>query len=216
MARSLIRNLVLAMSLASAGLVMSAVDTAQATSLAPLSIDQMTDGAEYIVRGDVQEVWTEVDDKGYIWTRARVAITDTLKGPDSPTELIIDSLGGEYAGQTLTIEGQAVFSEHEELFAFLHRLENGRLVPVSKFQGKYTLRRAPDDRRTYARTWHPGSLEFDARFLPHPAPADRLYFDDLTTQIGQRLQTGWDGKAIPGISPERLAEINTPERRKTQ
>ena len=37
---------------------------------------------------------------------------------------------------------------------------------------------------------------------------DRVYVDDLVTRIEHRLEAGWDGRPIPGISLERLAEIN--------
>ena len=187
--------------------------TAEATSLAPLTVEQLTDASDYIIRGEVVETWTEVDDNGLIWTRARVDVSETLKGPTTPDELVIDSMGGEYAGQTLTIEGRAVYSKHEELLVFLSQTSSGRFVPVAKFLGKYSIRRAPDVNRQYALTWHPGEVEFDARFLPHPKAEDRVYLDGLLDTIQTRLDTGWDGKPIPGISADRLRDINTPERR---
>ncbi len=169
-------------------------EPARATTIAPLSIEQLTDASDYVVRGDITEVWTEVDEDGRIWTRARMQVQHVYKGPDDP----------------------AVFSEYEEALVFLHqRPRDGRLVPVGKFVGKYTIRRAPGDTRQYARTWHPrAGIKYDARFLPHPAPENRLYLDDLEARIEARLDTGWDGKPIPGLSPERLEQINTRARRR--
>ena len=95
------------------------------------------------------------------------------------------------------------------------RERDGRLVPVGKFTGKFTIQRAPGDTRKYARTWHPKSgFKFDARFLPHVAPERRQYIDELFDRIETRLDTGWDGKPIPGLSPTQLERINTRERRK--
>ena len=37
--------------------------------------------------------------------------------------------------------------------------------------------------------------------------------DDLLEQVQARLDAGWDGKAIPGISNDNLHEINTLDRR---
>ena len=37
--------------------------------------------------------------------------------------------------------------------------------------------------------------------------------DDLLEQVQARLDAGWDGKAIPGISNDKLHEINTLDRR---
>lgn len=217
MAGKTLRNLVIAAALAGpVGALVAPAPVANATTIAPLSIEQLTDAADYVVRGDITEVWTEVDDNGRIWTRARMTVQRVFKGADDPTELIIDSMGGSYGGQTLHIEAQAVFSQYEDALVFLHQREqDGKLVPVGKFVGKYTISRAPEDAQKYARTWHPKpGFAFDARFLPHVEPEKRLYIDDLFDRIETRLDTGWDGKPIPGLSATRLEAINTRERRK--
>lgn len=217
MAGKTLRMLVFALAIVGPiGSLSAIAPAARATTLAPMSIEQLTDASDYVVRGDITEVWTEVDEKGRIWTRARMTVKDVFKGKDDPTELILDSMGGSYGGQTLHIEAQAVFSEYEDALVFLHERENdGRLVPVGKFIGKYTIRRAPEDSDSYARTWHPKpGFKFDARFIPHVQPEDRLYLNDLVNRIESRLDTGWDGKPIPGLSAERLQTINTRERRK--
>jgi len=191
------------------------VTPARATSLAPLTIEQMTDGATWIVEGTVQEVWTEIDaETGRVWTRASLDVTDVLKGPSDPTTLVIDSEGGTSGAVTTTISGRAQFSEGEDVFVFLDVVRGERLVPVAKYMGKYTLRRAPGETRQHAMTWHgDGYTPFDARFLPHPPPEARLYVDDLRAQVVQRLSQPWDGAPIPGIDHARLAEINAPDRR---
>lgn len=184
--------------------------SAQATSFAPLTIEQFTDASTYIVEGKVSEVWTELDPvHSVVWTRARVEITTTLKGPDSPTTLIVNSLGGVFGDFDFYVPGMAVFSVDEDVLLFLDTLSDGRLVPVSKFLGKYTIRRATGERAPYARTWHTSHGEtFDARFLPHPDAKDRIYLEGLREQIQNRLELGWDGQPISGISNERLLQIN--------
>lgn len=194
-------------------LVATAVGSAHATTFAEMTIEQFTDASTYIVEGRVQEVWTELDERSsLVWTRARVAVTATYKGPDAPVELIVDSAGGRVGDYELYIPGMAVFSEGEDVFLFL--AENGqRLVPVSKFQGKYTVRRANGETRQHVMNWHTKRGEqFDARFLPHPAPEHRLFLDDLRAQVQDRLTVGWDGKAVPGMSLEQLRAVNAPER----
>lgn len=201
---------------AAAALALAAApfEAAHATTFAELTTEQFTDASDYIIRGEVQEVWTELDANGRVWTRARVKVSETLKGPDRPSEIIVDSMGGTFGDVSLEIEGRAVFSEQEELLVFLSKRHDGRFVPVSKFLGKYTIRRAPDDTRLHVMRYHPrAGLRFDARFLPHPAPADRQYLDDLVGRIQTRVQQGWDGQEIAGIPTERLEQINTPERR---
>ncbi len=115
------------------------------------------------------------------------------------------------------VSGQAVFSADEDVLLFLDQMASGRVVPVAKFLGKYTIRRAPGERESYARTWHTSAEEqFDARFLPHPAVEDRVYLSDLEERIEARLEAGWDGRPIPGLTTERLELINAPERRHIQ
>lgn len=199
---------------AAVALAVAPLDEARATSFAELTTEQFTDASDYIVRGVVQEVWTELDNRGRVWTRARVQVSETLKGRDVPAEIVIDSMGGTYGDVTLEIEGRAVFSEQEELLVFLTETTDGRLVPVSKFLGKYTIRRAPGETRHHVMQYHPrAGLRFDARFLPHPPPEDRVYLDDLVSRIRDRVERGWDGQPVPGIRLDRLERINTPDRR---
>lgn len=214
MASRFLQSLVLASALAAPIALVAPIQPAQATTLAPLSVEQLTDASDYVVRGEITETWTEVDEKGRIWTRARLTVNETFKGADSPSELIVDSMGGEFAGQSLHVEARAEFSAFEDAVVFLHQRDDGRLVPVGKFLGKYTVRRAPDNGRYYARTWHPkGGLAFDARFIPHPEESERLYLDDLVGRIEARVRVGWDGQPIPGLTVEKLTEINAVERR---
>ncbi|MEQ1565574.1 MAG: hypothetical protein ABMA64_08050 [Myxococcota bacterium] len=187
---------------------------AEATTFSPLTIEQYTDASAYIVEGTVLEVWTDLEaDSGMVWTRARVAVSDTLKGPDRPVELVVSSPGGAFGDYEMHVPAAAVFSPQEEVFLFVAD-RDGRLTVVGSFQGKYSIRRAPGDSRSYVRTWHTSrNVPFDARFLPHPAPEDRLYLEDLRSQVRAQLDRPWDGAPIPGASQQYLEAINTPARR---
>ena len=188
--------------------------SAYATTLAPLSIEQMTDASTYVIRGTAHESWTEVDERYRVWTRTRVTVKECYKGNDVPNEIIIDRLGGTHGTLDLDVPGHVVFSEGENLLAFVYKTEDDKHVIVSKFLGKYTIRRAPGEKRRHLAHWHPRKNEaFDHRFIPHPSPERRVYFDDVLTKIQNRVDVGWDGKPIPGISPEKLEKINRLERR---
>src|SRR5262245_3132716 len=189
---------------------------AHATTVAPLTIEQMADGATWIVEGTITEVWTEIDaETGSVWTRATLDVSDVLKGPYDASALVIDSLGGTSGAVTTTMSGRAQYSEGEEIFVFLDVVRGDRLVPVAKAMGKYIVRRAPGETRKYVMTWggEDAYMPYDARFLPHPAPESRLYLDDLRSRVVARLSQPWDGAALPGIDHARLAEINAPGRR---
>ncbi len=210
------RAVAIGLALAAGSIATTVPDQAEATSLAELSIEQITDASTYIVTGTVTEVWTEVDDKDWVWTRARLAVDTVYKGPDAPQELIIDTIGGVTPdGRTTIVHGAARFSEGEELVAFLDTIKHGeRLTPVGMFLGKYTVRRAAGEDRQHVMRWHGKALEtFDARFLPTPAVESRVYLDDLLSQVESRLVVGWDGQPIAGISATKLETVNAPERR---
>lgn len=187
---------------------------AHATTFLPLTIENLADVATIIVEGEVLEVWTDIGDDDNIWTHARVRVDDTWKGADVPSEVVISSIGGTYGTRNLIVEGQAVFSEGEPLVAFLHLDDHDRYVPIGKFHGKFTVRRAPGDTESHLRRWHPKAGQaFDHRFLPHLPVDRRIYLSDVEAQVRDQLAKPWDGHAIPGVNADLLERVNTPAAR---
>ncbi len=187
------------------------IPTASATVLAELSVDQMTDGADAIVRGTVISQWVMLNPAGHVVTRALVQVERVWKGQVVAGEVIaVDSPGGDYMGLMADVASAARFSDGEAVFLFLSSVYNGQgWTPVGMFQGKYSIRQNPvDGSEMPVRFTVSYEREFDARFIPHPAPVDRISMEKLGAPVEQRLQNGWDGKPIPGISPERLRQIN--------
>jgi hypothetical protein len=182
---------------------------AHATSLTSLTIEQMTDAADLIAHGVVTEVWVEKDDAGNLWTRANVEITRTLKGDAAIDAVTIDQLGGILQDEFQLISSVPRFSQGEEGLFFLETLGSGRISVVGWEQGKYTARIDPDNGERMAVQFPlPYTRAYDHRFLPHPAPQDRIYMADLEDRILDRLELGWDGQYIPGADPAKLARIN--------
>ena len=199
--------------LVAAAVALGTVSDAGATTIAPLTHEQITDAATYVVRGTVTSVWTEVDEGGRVWTRAGVEVERTLKGPDQPDWLVVDAMGGTIGQTEQVVPSRAKFSEGEQTLLFLAEIDHGRrLTPVGMYLGKFTIRRAPQDARPHVVRFAQ-SGDFDHRFLPHPPRSERLYLDDLLETVESRLQTGWDGKPIPGLSETELETINAPARR---
>ena len=186
---------------------------AHATTLAELSVAQMTDASTYIVRGHVTAVWVDQDTSGLIWSHAKLSVEKVLKGPDAPKELVVDQMGGTLNGETDLVYSAAQFSVDEEVFIFLDAILDGsHYTPVAMFEGKYTVRRAPNDTREDVTRWQGNPHDhYDARFLPHPDHI--LLYEDLVADVKARLATGWDGQKIPGISPAKLEQVNTADRR---
>ncbi len=212
---SLFARSLLVAALAAAGGVSVVAHEAHATTFAKLSLEQYVDASTFIVRGTVTEVWTTFDEGDLVWTHARVRVAETFKGPGKPRELVVSSLGGEHEGYVLQVVGAAQFSVGEENLLFLTEAGPKRyLVPVGKFNGKYIIRRAPGEDASYAMTFQADrALAYDARFLPHPQMAYREDLDGMIERIRARVAEGWDGHAIPGLSSDRLTEINQLERR---
>ena len=188
--------------------------TASATSVAPLTVEQVTDASTYIVRGTVGHVWTATDDHGMVWTYAKVAVSQVLKGPDSPSELVVRSPGGTQGDVTTVVSGVARYSETEDVLLFLDQNNSGQLGTVGLGLGKYTVRRAPGETRKYVAQYRMATdVAYDSRFMPHPAPQYRQDLDTLLDRVESRVQAGWDGKPIPGMSLDALQRVNTLERR---
>lgn len=216
MLRRFAHNAVLGAVLATSAGVISAPTPAHATTLAPLSIEQLTDASTHIVLGTVVESWAQLDERGVPWTFALVEVKDHLKGPALPEQFMVETPGGFVNGAYHDVPSAARFSTGEEVFLFAAAIRRGTsLSPTGWTMGKYSVRRAPGDEEPYLTTWvdHNSSLAFDHRFIPHPPQERRVYLSDMVERVEKRLASGWDGVHIPGISDEDLAEINTPERR---
>ncbi len=190
--------------------------TAEATTLANLSQEQLVDASTYVLKGTITEVWVEFDEDDMIWTRAKLAVDTTYKGPDTPSEIIIDTQGGRIGDQEVAVYSAARFSEGEKVVVFLASIKFGtRWTPVEMFRGKFTIRRAPGDVRPIAQNYLPRQSDvYDHRFIPAPDMEHRIYLEDLLNVVETRLQTGWDGQPIPGISPTELTRINSIDRRR--
>jgi len=182
---------------------------ASATSMVQLTTNQLIDASESIVRGTVVEVWTELDEQGAVWTRAQVDVTEVLKGDAGQSAVIVDQRGGTYGGLSVDVGGAARFSVGEDVLLFLETLGAGHTVPVGWMQGKYTIQMDPYLRALTVRRFAlPFRVAYDARFLPPVSDAQRVTLTDLEQQVHDRVEAGWDGSPVPGVSMDHLRQIN--------
>ena len=191
-------------------LLMLSLQVAQATTMVPLSVEQITDISNIVVRGKVTEVWTEPDpETKTIWTYAQVEVQEVLKGNPQTHIVVIEQPGGEFGEKKTTVEGVARFSIGEEGYFFVEELASGRMVSTGMFQGKYNIIFDPYSRQELAIRFpvHP-ERSFDHRFIPLPAEKDRISIDVFEQQVEQHVGSGWNGKSIPGISLEKLEWTN--------
>lgn len=193
--------------------LMLSVQSAQATTMVPMSIEQIVDISNIVVKGTVTEVWTEPDpETSSIWTFAQVEVQEVLKGNSQTSVVIIEQPGGEFGEKKTTVEGVARFSVGEEGYFFVEELDGGRMISTGMFQGKFNIILDPYSRQELAIRFpvHPNRT-FDHRFIPLPPEKDRIAVDSFEQRVETQLKKGWDGKTIPGISLEKLKLANTNE-----
>ena len=189
---------------------LAGVPTAADATMVDLTVDQMVDAANNVVRGTITEVWAEEDANGLIWTRAQLEVTETYKGDSSKRSFVIDQLGGKFGANISSVDDGVRFSVGEDGIFFLEVLGSGKITTVGFYQGKFTVRLDPYSRELIAQRFAPAPHKaYDHRFIPLPADDKRLFLIDLEDTIRNRVKTGWDGTPIPGTSNERLQRLNT-------
>ncbi len=184
--------------------------SAEATTMVPLSVEQMVDVSSTVVRGTVTNVWTEPDSSTKsVWTYAQVEVEKVLKGHTETSVLVLEQPGGVWGTAETIVEGVARFSVGEEGYFFVENLDSGRSVTAGMFQGKYNVVFDPYSRQELAVRFpvHP-KRDFDHRFIPLPPEEQRLSVMDFEAQIESFVLDGWDGAPIPGVSNAKLEKIN--------
>ena len=162
---------------------------AHATTFAPTTEDARIDAAELIVRGVVREIWSEEDHNGVIWTRAQVEVSRVYKGRLQERSVVVEQLGGTYAGRTMRVDGVARFNLDEEVVLMMDRAKSGNLRTVGMTMGKFTVRLDPYSRAELVQQFQvPLERPYDHRFLPLPAEGQRQTLGDLEARIQRRVE----------------------------
>jgi hypothetical protein len=195
--------------LASALLVSPSVviSSASATTLAALSTEQMVDASDIIVRGTVVDVWTAVE-RGHVNTHARIQVSRVLKGHAS-SEVEVLTPGGAYDTTLTEVDGAPRYGVGEDVLVLLAARADGTYLNVSLGAGKYTVKQNPADGSSMVVQFHvPYNRDWDYRFIPTPALADRVSLAAMEARITDRVAAGWDGQPISGVSLDHLRAIN--------
>ncbi len=184
------KHLLQGLGAAAVGLLLSVAPLdANATQFLQLTPEEAIDRADLIVRGTVTEVWTERDERGRVWTRAQVEVTERFKG-DSRDAIIVEQIGGTFAGIPTMVAAAAEFSAGEEVVMYLDESRDGRLRLQRMGYGKWTVRIDPHSGAEVVQQFFaPAGQTFDHRFIPAPALSDRVFLSDFTDRIEQRIAT---------------------------
>ena len=183
---------------------------AEATTMVPLSMDQIVDLSSTVVRGKVTNVWTEPDSTTHtVWTYAQVEVEKVFKGNPTTDILVVEQPGGVWGTTETLVESVARFSVGEEGYFFVEELNSGRSVTAGMYQGKYNIIFDPYSRQELAvRFAVDPRRDYDHRFIPLPPKKNRVSVQDFELTIEESVSNGWDGQPIPGVSMEKLEKIN--------
>jgi hypothetical protein len=117
-----------------------AMSTAEATTLARMSVAQMTHAAKNIVRARCLSNSTAWD-AGEIWTFTTFEVEENWKGMPRDKQITVRLLGGTVGGLTSSVSGVPRFAEGEEVILFLEPTARGDFSIVSWMQGTFRVRR---------------------------------------------------------------------------
>jgi len=119
----------------------------QGTLTPRLSLEEMVERSERIVRGRCLRTWAAWDaDRQFIWTHAEIQVADWLKGGREAT-LVVSEPGGVVGGLSMTIDGAPQYQPGEEVVAFLYRTPIGFWRLRGLGQGKFRIQADAAGRR---------------------------------------------------------------------
>ena len=115
-----------------------------ATTVIPMSIEELSSAATHIIRGhaiDSRSAWD--DQHSTIYTYTRFQTDETLKGTSSAV-ITVKQLGGSAGGYTLHVAGVHSWSNGENVMLFLRpsQDQDGTFAVVGLMQGDFRLRRS--------------------------------------------------------------------------
>lgn len=117
---------------------------AAATTVVPMSVEELTRASSNVVRARAIESHSEWNTQHtLIYTYTRFQLLSTLKG-ESSTEFVVRQLGGHAEGYTQKVSGVRHFTAGEEVVLFLRPSEaSGMFAVTGLFQGNFAVRRSP-------------------------------------------------------------------------
>ncbi len=113
---------------------------ASATTVLPVTIDQLARGSDVIVHGVVlaSEPHTVDGNERHIRTRVVIDVTTLLKGARGTKSITLDLPGGNVGDWTMQIPGMPRFAVGEELVVFLERTKRSYAISGMS-QGKFSV-----------------------------------------------------------------------------
>jgi hypothetical protein len=117
---------------------------ASATTVIPMSVEELTNAAERVVQGHAVEAWSNWNpEHTLIFTYTRFQIDENLKGI-SNSVITVKQLGGSAGGYTQHVAGVHHWSPGESAVLFLRASapQDGTFAVVGLMQGDFRVRRS--------------------------------------------------------------------------
>ena len=129
-----------------------AVISARATTILPMSLDELTRRSDSIVVGKVKSVaYAQNEISGYPETRTTVTIENTVYGDDKIKEVVVSVPGGPAGNGLVTIvPGMPQFKVDERAILFLVKdKDRGVAFPTGAEQGVFRIKVDPVTKQPY-------------------------------------------------------------------
>jgi hypothetical protein len=172
-----------------------ATTVAQALILQPLSVEELSQRADVIVRGVVSNKTCLRDAEGRIYTKLELQVSEVLKGTNASGALTVVHGGGTIGNRRQEVSGQAEFAVGEEIIGFFVFNPRGEAVTLGLCQGKFEVWLDTGSGVKLARNIFQGAAPTETPPAPaaqqaastpqSPAP---LKLSDLKAQIQQALK----------------------------
>ena len=118
----------------------AAVTPATATTIAPLTEQELAEDAAAIVIAEVRSIASHWDPaQRQVFTHVKIRLQEVLKGDLADTELTLKQLGGVVADAQSWILGSPEFRRGERVLLFLRQNTDGTLRVAHLYQGKFSI-----------------------------------------------------------------------------
>jgi hypothetical protein len=112
---------------------------AAATTIRPMTIEEMAAGASHVVEGQAINVWSAWNtDHSEIMTYTRFNVMKSLKG-NASGQIVVAQLGGTVEGRTVRVAGIRHFQVGETALLFLRRGDEPNTMSLDAMQGNFRV-----------------------------------------------------------------------------
>lgn len=159
---------------------------ARGTWFVPLTPEELSVRAEWVVRARVEAVSAQRDAQGRIFTRIELAVAEVWKGTNAVGRCVVVAGGGVLGEEQVQADGAPEYGLGDEVVVFLVRNSDREWVTLGLSQGQFLVERETGTGRTFVHNRFWGSsisgplLDAKAIAFPRTRP---LALEELRRRI---------------------------------